>query len=640
MWIDNCVVFLKNTKKAVIPLKIKVFAFLLLAALFLFEAKAFSASATEKPNYLVFFKSASSPPTVALGFKSFASEANRYLDDFSFADPRQDDRVKNISYISNIDLPGTHRQTVVSHPWLALALPTAMLWPFKDVTSQIGVLMVVQFYTEEEAETVLGEWERQELIWFYEPDRWNEIKTEGGFTLTHNQLQQVGSRWWLDDINFTNGLQTLALKESAAGLNSDQYPVIAVFDSGIDHLHPALREKIWVNPYPGMANCKDDVRGCNMFLDENGSFGNGDSYPFGAKGPNQFCPQELSNGKSIHDGSCMHGTHVAGIIAGDINAGVWGICPVCQILNVKVIQDFKGFGRVADSSILNGLKYISLLQRDGKNLVRVINSSFGKFQESRSISLFLSHLKTFRDGMLMIAAAGNEDSQRHVYPAASSDVIAVAAVGHSGKKASYSNYGPWVNISAPGGEQNEGLNLTIESSVPGGGVAYSQGTSMATPMVSGVAGLILANKPDQSLAELKESLLLSADPRLYAENFADGYNYRNYYVQRPGERERSPLLGTGILDIYRAINGTKQSKHKEARYKNRVTQKCGMIKVSSKDPNMKPPHVAVASMLLASPIWFCLGIVAMRDRLANRGKANRKRKERTRRSHENNHSLF
>ncbi len=179
-----------------------------------------------------------------------------------------------------------------------------------------------------------------------------------------------------------------------------------------------------------------------------------------------------------------HGTHVAGIAAAVTNnrLGVAGTCPACKLLNVKVLDD-NGFG--SWSAIANGIRWAA------DKGAKVINMSLGGYSASRTVEDAVNY--AWGKGVVLVAAAGNDNTDSKLYPAAYDNVIAVAATNNKDEKASFSNYGDWVDIGAPG--------ASILSTAPdhrnriwGRGVkyAYASGTSMATPFVAGVAGLVWA----------------------------------------------------------------------------------------------------------------------------------------------------
>jgi thermitase len=169
-----------------------------------------------------------------------------------------------------------------------------------------------------------------------------------------------------------------------------------------------------------------------------------------------------------------HGTHVAGSVAAntDNQKGVSGTCPGCTLYNVKVLDD-AGSGRY--SWITNGLTWAA------DNGAKVINMSLGGPTSSSTVQAAIDY--AWSKGVVVVAAAGNDGTKTWHYPAAYDNVIAVGATDNKDAKASFSNYGSsWVDVAAPG--------VDILSSTRDGGYAAWSGTSMATPHVAGVAGLV------------------------------------------------------------------------------------------------------------------------------------------------------
>lgn len=168
-----------------------------------------------------------------------------------------------------------------------------------------------------------------------------------------------------------------------------------------------------------------------------------------------------------------HGTHVAGSAAASTNngMGVAGTCPDCSLYNGKVLGDS---GSGAYSWIAQGITW------SADNGAKVINMSLGGSSASSTLQDAVNY--AWGKGVVVVAAAGNSGSSTPFYPAAYENAIAVGATDHKDAKASYSNYGSWVDVAAPGSDI---LSTTVD-----GGYATKNGTSMATPHVAGVAGLV------------------------------------------------------------------------------------------------------------------------------------------------------
>jgi len=260
--------------------------------------------------------------------------------------------------------------------------------------------------------------------------------------------------------------------------------VVAVIDSGVDWSHPDLTSNVWANTGEIPGNGFDDDG--NGFVDDvrGWDFGNGDNNPM----------DDCSNlNPNLNAGG--HGTHVAGIIGaeGNNSVGVTGVNWNVSLMPVKAADNSC---YMLTSEVVNSIVYAV------QNGADIINMSLGG---EASVALKSAVDAAYSGGVLMIAAAGNDNStsQTNSYPAAYSNVISVAATNRDDLKASFSNYGNWVTLSAPG--------VAIYSTLPGGTYGYKSGTSMASPMVAGVAALILAQSPSLTPAELKNRLVYSCE---------------------------------------------------------------------------------------------------------------------------------
>lgn len=221
--------------------------------------------------------------------------------------------------------------------------------------------------------------------------------------------------------------------------------------------------------------------------------------------------RNFSSSKTITDRN-GHGSHVAGIAAAATNnaRGVAGVGYNTSLMNVKVLGD-NGSGFY--SWIANGIIWAA------DNGADVINMSLGGASGSQVLLDAVNY--AWNKGVLLVAAAGNGGVSSLSYPAAYEPIIAVAATTKTDTKPSWSNYGSWVDVAAPG--------LEIYSTYRGTSYATLSGTSMASPFVAGLAGLI----------------------------WGQGICTTNTCVRNAIETTADPVAGTGIYWTYGRINAYK-----------------------------------------------------------------------------------
>ena len=210
---------------------------------------------------------------------------------------------------------------------------------------------------------------------------------------------------------------------------------IAILDTGIDLDHPDLANKIMSNANFGSSPTVDDIHG--------------------------------------------HGTHVAGIAAAMTNngIGVAGVGCNSTLMNVKVLGD-NGSGTY--SSVASGIIWAA------DNGAELINMSLGGSAASSTLEDAINY--AWSNGVIVVAAAGNSGSTTPMYPAYYANCMAVAATDYNDARASFSNYGDWVDVAAPG--------ASIYSTLRNSGYGYMSGTSMASPHVAGLAALVFTAVSD------------------------------------------------------------------------------------------------------------------------------------------------
>jgi serine protease len=266
---------------------------------------------------------------------------------------------------------------------------------------------------------------------------------------------------------------------------SDQV-IVAVVDSGVLTNHPDLTAKLTGTGYD--------------FVSDFNSAGDGDGIDDDPDDPGDQANQDGS--------SSFHGTHVAGTIAAATqnNSGVAGAGWQTRVMAIRALG-LNGQG--VDYDIAQGIRYAAGLPNDSVLVpdrpADVINLSLGGRTNSQVIA---EAVKEARDqGIIIIAAAGNNASSQPTYPAANTGVVWVSAVDFAADLAFYSNYGDTIDVAAPGGDTSKDLNadgygdgvLSILGDDSSGSIemiyGFYQGTSMAAPHVAGVAALMKAVWP-------------------------------------------------------------------------------------------------------------------------------------------------
>lgn len=308
---------------------------------------------------------------------------------------------------------------------------------------------------------------------------------EYNYIYTINQIPNdpdFSSLWGLHNVGQNSGTNDADIDAPEAwdkqtGSNST---VVAVIDTGVDYTHPDLAENMWTNPNEIAGNGIDD--------DANGYVDDIHGYDF------------INNDNDPMDDH-NHGTHVSGTIAAVGNNGI-GIVGVSWNANIMAVKIFNAAGRTNELTIVNAINYATMMGAP------VMNNSWGGGPNSQLIYDAINDANDFK--LLFVAAAGNsnnDNDNRAYYPASYDlpNILAVAATDKNDLTASFSSYGrTTVDLGAPGVE--------ILSTLPGNKYASYNGTSMATPHVSGAAALILSQSPTYNASDLKAILMGTVDP--------------------------------------------------------------------------------------------------------------------------------
>lgn len=341
--------------------------------------------------------------------------------------------------------------------------------------------------TKEQSDNLIGRLSKLEMVDLVEP-----IPL---YRLFHTPNDLVARQW---------NLRKVQAEKAWDISKGDKKVVIALVDDGLDTLHEDIQPLLWHNTKEIPGNKLDDD-------------GNGwtDDYFGWDVADNDNDPSVV-----VSDG-LNHGTHCAGIIGARTNngKGIAGLGYQCQIMAIKTGQ--KGVPYLTRP--YKGVEYAIA------NKASVISMSWGGGSYSSTYEALFA--LAFKRGIVCVAAAGNSNDSFLHYPAAYKNVIAVGSTDSFDRKSSFSCFGTWVDVMAPGS--------SIYSCLPGNQYGYMSGTSMACPLVSGLAGLMFSLNPLQTPDEV-ESCIKSTCKNIDNQNTA-------YKGQ----------LGAGRIDAFAALSCVK-----------------------------------------------------------------------------------
>jgi subtilisin family serine protease len=286
----------------------------------------------------------------------------------------------------------------------------------------------------------------------------------------NDTFYQAGDQWWLEAISADR-----AFAEGVLPVGQDV--VIAILDSGILLTHEDLQTNLVAG--------KDFV---------------------------------VFNGTANDDDG--HGTHVGGIAGATTNnnlgmAGTAGNANV-KLMPIKVLDDV---GSGYDSDIAQGIVWAA------DHGVRVINLSLGSQNMGKVLEEAVDY--AYEQGCVIVAAAGNDGDEGNpiIYPAAYNKVIAVGACTVAGERASYSEYHDYIDLVAPGGDDGTNADRMLSTYyLSDDSYAFGYGTSMAAPVVSGVAALLVLQDATRTVEEIRQLLINTADKIGSLQSDSDGWD--------------------------------------------------------------------------------------------------------------------
>jgi len=279
-------------------------------------------------------------------------------------------------------------------------------------------------------------------------------------------------------------LGKIAAQEAWSIYTGSSQTVVAVLDTGADYNHRDLRDNMWVNEAElNGAEGVDD--------DENGYVDDIYGYNF-----------IYNTGDPMDDYG--HGTYCSGIIAarGNNDFDITGICWNTRIMALKFM------GLFGDGSASDAVLAVYYAVENGAD---IISNSWSTPNESLLLKDAVDY--AYSQGVIIVASAGNDDSNLPQYPACYKNVISVAATDSDDQRWPYSNYGNCVDIAAPGVDV---LSLSAEGTSIGtsnnGYTTILSGTSTACPHVAGACALLLSANPLMTFDQVYDVLTRTADP--------------------------------------------------------------------------------------------------------------------------------
>ncbi|MDQ0876901.1 thermitase [Paenibacillus sp. V4I3] len=336
---------------------------------------------------------------------------------------------------------------------------------------------------------------------YYDDQEEDENKDDSSQTDTGASTpSDISANFMPNDNLFSKYQWNLPLIETVQGwqlTRGTKDVIVAVVDTGVDLKHPDLRNQL--------------LPGYNVISDNDN-------------------PQD----------DVGHGTHVTGVISALVNnnLGVAGMTWYNKVLPVKVL-DQTGAG--STYSVAQGIIWAA------DHGAKVMNLSLGNYADSSFLHDAIRY--AYNKDVALIAASGNDNTERPGYPAAYPEVLAVAASDSQNNKAPFSNYGDYIAVTAPG--------VSIASTYPNNQYAALSGTSMASPHVTALAALVRSTNPSLKNTEVYEIIRQTA--------------------QDLGTKGRDKYFGFGLIDVVKAVKMAEQSSNQVSYFSQSLSRQIHLI---------------------------------------------------------------
>lgn len=378
------------------------------------------------------------------------------------------------------------------------ASPSTLKTKYYTETKDLSGIYKIKYTADIAIEEVINEFLRLEEVVYAEPSyiyRTSYIPNDPDTLSSKNYYQKIIKAYEAWNVN-----------------KGDTNVVIGIIDTGGDLDHPDLAANVkynYADPIDGIDN------------DNDGYIDNFKGWDFMGANASNIVPD---GDPSVKSGGNDHGVHVGGDASAvaDNGVGIAGVGYKSKLLFVKCTPD------AFDNGIYTGYEGIAYAADKG---AQIINCSWGGTGGGQLGQEVIDY--AIAKGSLVVAAAGNNGSQLSHYPSAYKGVLAVASSTSTDRKSNFSNFGYWVDISAPGsGIYSTTFNDSYNS---------YDGTSMASPIAAGAAALVKAQFPNYTPLQVLEQLRVTAD---------DINSLNNAFRDK---------IGKGRLNVYRALTESSPS---------------------------------------------------------------------------------